>query len=108
MHFNVLVSSVDHSIQCLGCSGERHLSCVFPDQMEHGSEYIVEDLIAMGRPICKMSSLCHVGQRREETEELCKLLSPQNNHLIHVFMRTGKIPCWCFAVKRKECLLLGL
>lgn len=43
MHFNVLVSSVDHSIQCLSCSGERHLSCVFPDQMEHGSEYIIED-----------------------------------------------------------------
>lgn len=88
MHFNVLVSSVDHSIQCLRCSGERHLSCVFPDQMEHGSEYIVEDLIATGTPICKRSSLCHVRQRREETEELCKLLSPQNNHLIHVFMRT--------------------
>lgn len=82
MHFNVLVSSVDHIIQCLRCSGERHLSCVFPDQMEHGSGYIIEDLRAAARPIHKMSNLCHVGQKREEIE-LCKLLSPQNNHLIH-------------------------
>lgn len=34
-HFNVSVSSADHSIQCLRCSGEQHLSCGCSDQSEN-------------------------------------------------------------------------
>lgn len=42
-HFNVSVSSADHSIQCLRCSGEQHLSCGCSDQSEN-----TENRIAFG------------------------------------------------------------